>query len=142
MFGYTSMQMLGRNVSLLMPEPHQTHHDGYLQHFRETGEARMTGVSRDLQGLRQDGTVFPMNLSVSSMTRSGQTTFIGLVRDLKVEMLRTIERNFPGSFGTIDQSRLVLSYEALAEGLTADALIAKVMARLPLPDKPMQHQTA
>jgi len=38
--------------------------------------------------------------------------------------------------------RLVLSYEALAEGLTADALIAKVMARLPLPDKPMQHQTA
>ncbi len=82
MFGYTSAHMLGHNVSMLMPEPHHAHHDDYLQNFRDTGEARMVGVSRDVQGLRQDGSVFPMNLSVSSMTRRGQTTFIGLVRDL------------------------------------------------------------
>ena len=82
MFGYASAHMLGRNVSMLMPEPHHKHHDDYLRNFRETGEARMVGVSRDVQGLRQDGSVFPMNLSVSSMTRRGQTTFIGLVRDL------------------------------------------------------------
>jgi len=80
-FGHTPAQVLGRNVAMLMPEPHQSHHDGYLGHFRSTGEARMMGAPRDVEGLRQDGTVFPMTLSVSSVVRRGKTTFIGLVRD-------------------------------------------------------------
>jgi diguanylate cyclase (GGDEF)-like protein/PAS domain S-box-containing protein len=80
-FGYTQAQVLGRNVSVLMPEPHHSHHDGYLQHYRKTGEARMMGTPRDEEGRRQDGSIFPMALSVSGVTRRGQTTFIGLVRD-------------------------------------------------------------
>lgn len=59
------------------------------------------------------------------MTKVSETVLIGLVRDLKVEMLRTIERNFPGSFGTIDQSRLVLSYELVNNYRSAADRIAK-----------------
>jgi diguanylate cyclase (GGDEF)-like protein/PAS domain S-box-containing protein len=80
-FGYTPADVLGRNVSMLMPEPHHGHHGDYLQHFRNTGEARMVGKPSEVQGLRQDGSVFPMMLSVSGVTRGGKTTFIGLVHD-------------------------------------------------------------
>jgi len=80
-FGYTAAQMLGRNVSLLIPGPHAAQHDGYMQQHLSTGDARVPGSPRDLEGRRQDGSVFPVTLSVSSTVRNGQTTFIGLVRD-------------------------------------------------------------
>jgi diguanylate cyclase (GGDEF)-like protein/PAS domain S-box-containing protein len=81
LFGYTPAEVLGCNVAMLMPEPHHGHHDDYLQHYRKTGESRMLGKPREVQGRRLDGSVFPMMLSVSGVTRGGQTTFIGLVRD-------------------------------------------------------------
>lgn len=59
------------------------------------------------------------------MAKVTETALIGLVRDLKVEMLRTIERNFPGSFGTIDQSRLVLSYDLVNNYRSAADRVAK-----------------
>ena len=59
------------------------------------------------------------------MAKLGETALVGMVRDLKVDMLRTIERNFPGSFGTIDQSRLVLSYDLVANYRSAADRVAK-----------------
>ena len=59
------------------------------------------------------------------MAKISETVLIGMVRDLKVDMLRTIERNFPGSFGTIDQSRLVLSYDLVANYRSAADRVAK-----------------
>ena len=82
MFDYAAEEVLGRNVSMLLPEPHRSHHDVYLQHFRDTGEARIMGMSREVEGRRKDGSVFPMSLSLSRIARAGQSTFIGLVRDI------------------------------------------------------------
>lgn len=82
MFGYAPEEVLGRNVAMLMPEPHRSHHDGYLQHHESTGEARIVGLPREVQGLRKDGGVFPMSLSVSRIWHSGKATFIGLIRDI------------------------------------------------------------
>ena len=82
MFGYQADEVIGRNVVLLMPEPHHSHHDGYLQHYADTGEARVVGQSRDVQGRRKDGSLFHLTLSVSKIQRKNQPIFIGLIRDI------------------------------------------------------------
>lgn len=81
-FGYVPEEVLGRNVSMLMPEPHRSHHDHYLALYGKSGEARMIGRPRELEGLRKDGSLFPMLLSVSELTREGHSSFVGLVRDV------------------------------------------------------------
>ncbi len=81
-FGYATAEVLGRNVSMLMPEPHRSHHDAYLAHYRASGNARVIGIGRDVEGLRKDGTRFPMHLSVSRALQRGETVFIGLVQDV------------------------------------------------------------
>ena len=82
MFGYTAEEVVGHNVSLLMPEPHRSQHDSYLEHYRSTGEERILGKPRELEGKRKDGSTFPLSLSVSQTSHLGQATFIGLVRDI------------------------------------------------------------
>ncbi|WP_367847075.1 EAL domain-containing protein [Rhodoferax sp. WC2427] len=91
MFQYTPAEVLERNVSMLMPEPHRGHHDGYLLHFQHTGEARVIGKPREVEGVRKNGEVFPMSLSVSQIMRSGQPTFIGIVRDITQRRLHDEE---------------------------------------------------
>ena len=81
-FGYSVAEAVGQNVSLLLPEPYRSQHHQYLQHHHKTGEIRIIGSVRELEGRRKDGSVFPMSLSVSKVARAGRTTFIGIVRDI------------------------------------------------------------
>ncbi|HEY1091224.1 MAG TPA: PAS domain S-box protein, partial [Burkholderiaceae bacterium] len=81
-FGYGADEVIGRNVSMLMPEPHRGHHDQYLAHYQVRSEARVVGRGRDIEGLRKDGTKFPMWLSVSRTMHYGKPMFIGLVQDI------------------------------------------------------------
>jgi diguanylate cyclase (GGDEF)-like protein/PAS domain S-box-containing protein len=81
-FGYTLDEVLGRNVAMLMPQPDQGKHDGYLQHYHDTGEERIIGKPREVKGLRKNGAIFPLSLSVSRISRNGQPTFIGILRDI------------------------------------------------------------
>lgn len=82
LFGYSAEEVMGQNVSMLMPEPHRSQHDGYLQHYQRSGEARTVGIFRELDGMHKDGHVFPMSLSVSKIEYAGNTAFMGVVRDL------------------------------------------------------------
>ena len=82
MFGHDDEDMLGRNVKMLMPEFHAHRHDGYLSRYLETGETRIIGEGRKVEGLRADGSVFPMHLAVGRFDRDGQTYFTGIVHDL------------------------------------------------------------
>ena len=82
LFGYRLPEMVGSNVSMLMPEPDQGRHDAYLKHYEDTGEARMIGMARDVWAQRKDGSVFPMSLAVSRVQRGGRNTFIGCLRDI------------------------------------------------------------
>jgi PAS domain S-box-containing protein len=83
LFGYASSELLGRNVEILIPEPHGSRHNGYIERYLSTGEARIVGVgAREMEGQRKDGSVFPLELSVSEMLQGGRQKFVGIVRDL------------------------------------------------------------
>ena len=83
------------------------------------------GSGRAIAAKRGGGCYQVSTCDFAIMAKLGETSLIGMVRDLKVDMLRTIERNFPGSFGSIDQSRLVLSYDLINNYRSAADRIAK-----------------
>lgn len=81
-FGYESKEVVGENIKMLMPSPYQESHDQYLRKYKHGGEAKIIGIGREVEGLRKDGSVFPMELAVSEATHSGQPLYVGLVRDI------------------------------------------------------------
>jgi two-component system sensor kinase FixL len=81
-FGWTAAEVVGKNVSLLMPDPYRTAHDSYLARYLATGERRIIGIGRVVVGERKDGSTFPMELSVGEMISGQQRFFTGFVRDL------------------------------------------------------------
>lgn len=82
LFGYTADELQGQNVSILIPEPHRQRHDDYIQNYLRTGQARIIGFGREVEGQRRDGTIFPMELGVGRSDLDGMPSFIGIVRDL------------------------------------------------------------
>ena len=81
-FGYQENEVIGKNVRMLMPEPYQSGHDGYIQRYLLTGEKRIIGVDRVVVGRRKDGSTFPMKLAVGEMKSGDRRYFTGFIRDL------------------------------------------------------------
>jgi len=82
LFGYASSEVAGQNVKALMPSPYREQHDGYLAHYRDTGEKRVIGKGRIVVGQRRDGSTFPMELAVGEITGGARRLFTGFVRDI------------------------------------------------------------
>ncbi len=81
-FGYSAQEVLGKNVSLLMPEPYRGEHDEYLDNYLQTGNAKIIGLGREVQGMRQSGSTFPIGLSVGKILTDDQPRFVGIIRDI------------------------------------------------------------
>ncbi len=81
-FGYRSGEVIGKNVSILMPAPHREQHNTYLSNYHHTGHAKIIGIGREVTGLRKDGALFPMDLSVSEVRLAGRRLFTGIIRDI------------------------------------------------------------
>jgi two-component system sensor kinase FixL len=81
-FGYTPAEVIGHNVSMLMPAPYREQHDGNLSRYLTTGQKRIIGVDRVVVGRRKDGSTFPMKLAVGEMRTAEGIYFTGFIRDL------------------------------------------------------------
>ena len=91
LFGYRAGEVMGRNVSMLMPSPYREQHDGYLERYLRTGERRIIGIGRVVVGQRADGSTFPMELAVGEINSEGRRLFTGFIRDI-TERQTTRER--------------------------------------------------
>jgi PAS domain S-box-containing protein len=82
LFGYPASEVIGRNVSMLMPSPYHEEHDGYIARYLATGTAHIIGIGREVTGRRRNGTTFPLHLSVGEMAIGGDRKFTGVLHDL------------------------------------------------------------
>ena len=85
LFGWTEAEVMGRDVSLLMPPLHRRQHESYVERHVTTGEKRVIGIGRYVVGQRKDGTRMPLRLSVSRTDFQGQVLFTGVLTDLSHE---------------------------------------------------------
>ncbi len=108
MFGYSRDALLGKNADLLMPGPYKRKHDNYFSKYLETGMRSVIGTRREVLGKRKDGSVFPLELSVSEIILDGERKlFAGIIRDITGRKKDELERN-----------RLVAAIEQTAEAIS------------------------
>jgi two-component system sensor kinase FixL len=82
LFGYAESEVIGENVSMLMPSPDRERHDQYLRNYRETGVRKIIGVGRVTTARRRDGNTFPIELSVGEAWIGSRRIFTGFVHDV------------------------------------------------------------
>lgn len=113
LFGYSERELIGKNVSILMPDPDHTRHDAYIRHHLETGERRIIGIGRETNARRRDGTIFPIHLSVSGFDVDGERYFAGIIHDItaRTRLEAEIDRQallFQTVFDHVPEALLIL----------------------------------
>jgi two-component system, LuxR family, sensor kinase FixL len=124
-FGWSAEEIVGQNVNRLMPPPYSREHDSYLEKYLHTGQAKIIGAGREVRGLRKDGTVFPMDLSVSEVRLSDRRLFAGFVRDITDR--RRLEREI---LEISDRERQRIGqdlHDGLCQNLTGIELMSEVL---------------
>lgn len=142
MFGYAEDELIGENLSVLMPEPYRSSHDGFIERFLSTHEATIIGVGRELPAIRKDGSVFPIYLAISEIPVDGELYFTGIIRDLsgQKEQERALAEQRErlarvGRLSTMGEMTASIAHE-INQPLTAIAMYAqaclKMLERNPL----------
>lgn len=127
MFGYRASELIGKNVSLLMPTPYRQEHDDYLARFIDTGKKHIIGIGREVVGRHKSGSVFPIDLAVSEFNVGGRRMFTGVIRNIterkKLEHL-VLE------ISTEEQQRIGRDlHDSLGQELTGIAFLAEVLQK-------------
>lgn len=97
LFQFKASEVVGKNVSMLMPQPYRREHDSYIENYHHTGKKKIIGIGREVTGKRKDGSTFPMYLAVSEVNVNGQRLYTGIIRNiteqrrLEQEVLRISE---------------------------------------------------
>jgi PAS domain S-box-containing protein len=93
LFGYSGDEVVGQNVSVLMPQPHQSNHDGYINTYLKSQKPKIIGIGREVEGLKKDGSTFPFRLAVSEIKLEDRVLFTGIIHDLTRERKMQNELN-------------------------------------------------
>ena len=136
MFGWNRDEVIGGNVSRLMPSPHREAHDDYIMRYMSTGSARIIGIGRNLHARRKDGTLIPIHLTVSEFEIDGERNFTGIIRDLTdlqradQEIRKQSERlAHAGRLSLMGEMTAAIAHE-INQPLTAISLYAEAATRL------------
>jgi two-component system, cell cycle sensor histidine kinase and response regulator CckA len=146
LFGYTAEEVLGKNLSILMPPAHASEHDSYIHRYLETGVRNIIGIGREVTATRKDGTVFPIDLAVSEMLLPGRRLFTGIVHDISARKrneaalretnakLQAVIETSPLAVITLDLEGTVLGWNPAAErifGWSAAEALGRRMPTVP-----------
>jgi PAS domain S-box-containing protein len=131
LFGYSSAEVIGRNVKMLMPSPYHEEHDGYLSRYLETGARQIIGLGRQVSGLRRDGTSFPLQLSVGEHVVNGERKFTGILHDLSVRVQMEEQLREQETLVRLGEMAAVLAHEVKNPLAGIRGAIQVVGSRLP-----------
>ncbi len=150
LFQYGPEEVLGCNVSMLMPQPYRAEHDGYLKHYKDTGEARIIGIGREVEGQKKDGTVFPIRLMIGEGRVNGKKVFLGIIHDLtalyseragrleeKAHLSLIVESSEDAIYSKALDGKIITWNNAAKTmfGYTAAEIVGQPMTRLFPPDR-------
>lgn len=140
-FGYPAKELIGKDVRVLVPEPHRSEHAGYVDAYLETGESSILGAGREVLAQRKDGSVFPIHLAASKIRVDEETRFTAIIRDISErkaaeKSLKAVERRFRAVFdqrqslvGILDTDGIVLEANRKSlefAGITRDAVVGRL----------------
>lgn len=91
LFGYSQKELLGANVSILMPLPHKNQHDTYIKNYLDTNQAHIIGKVREVEGQHKNGTILTLDLSIAEFTIDHQRYFTGMLHDVTERKHKEIE---------------------------------------------------
>jgi two-component system sensor kinase FixL len=136
LFGYTEAEVMGCNLTILMPPPDRDLHDQYMEHYLETGERRIIGIGREVRARRKDGSIFLAELAVGEVRWKNNVRFVGILRDV-TDRKKAEEQAIRQGVEMIKVSRLMTMGEMAAamahelnQPLTAIANYASASRRL------------
>ena len=131
LFGYAAAEVVGKNVSMLMPSPYRDDHDGYLTNYLDTGIAKIIGVGRDVTALRKDGRMLPVRLSVGELTIRGERKFTGILHDLSARVQMEEQLREQAALVRLGEMAAVIAHEVRNPLAAVRGAIEVIGRRLP-----------
>ncbi|HXD20411.1 MAG TPA: PAS domain S-box protein [Vicinamibacterales bacterium] len=131
LFGYTEQEVVGQNVSMLMPSPYHEEHDGYLARYVQTGVQKIIGLGREVTGKRKDGTTFPLHLSVGETSLGGERKFTGILHDLSARVAMEEQLREQAALARLGEMAAVLAHEVKNPLAAVRGAVEVIGRRLP-----------
>jgi two-component system, LuxR family, sensor kinase FixL len=122
-FGYAIAEMLGQNVSMLLPGPLRDEYEWFMGQRRETGRQPFSNLSREIQGLRKDGSVVPLEVALSEVVPGN--VFTGIIRD--ISRRKELEREVT-EIAAAEQRRIGQElHDGISQELTGLSMLATAL---------------